>query len=44
MAEIELDNPDVYRKDAPVDDRGRVHIGTEYADKRVTVVVEVNDD
>lgn len=43
MADVEMNDPDVYRKNAPVDDRGRVHIGREHANKDVTIVVEVQD-
>jgi len=43
MAEVKVTDPDVYRKEAPVDDRGRVAIGKEHAEESVTVVVEVNE-
>jgi len=43
MADIEVSDPDVYRKTAPVDSRGRVSIGRDLAGESVTIVVEVNE-
>jgi len=43
MAKVVIEDPDVHRKDAPVDTRGRVSIGKEHEGENVTVVVEVHD-
>lgn len=43
MATVEVENPDVHRKDVPVDDRGRVVIGKKYSGQEVTVIVEVDE-
>lgn len=39
-----VENPDVYRKEVPVDNRGRVSVGREHAGKTVTVVVEIENN
>jgi len=44
MATVTVDNPDVHRKDVPVDDRGRVVVGKEYSGEDVTVIVEVDNE
>lgn len=45
MADVTIENPDEYRKNVPVDDRGRVSVGKSLAGERVTIVVErVEDD
>lgn len=43
MARVVIEDPDVHRKGAPVDTRGRVSIGQEHEGKKVTVVVEIHD-
>lgn len=44
MPQITLDDPEAYRVNVPVDDRGRVVVGQGLAGKRVTVVAEVSGD
>lgn len=44
MAEVTIDDPDDYRKQAPVDDRGRVVIGKRFAGKKVNIAIEINDE
>jgi len=44
MADVQIEDPDVYRKEIPVDNRGRVTVGKEYEGKTVNVVMEVVDD
>jgi hypothetical protein len=44
MAEVTFDDPETYRDNVPVDDRGRVVIGKEHSGKRVRIAVEVLDD
>ena len=44
MAEITMTDPDVYRENVPVDDRGRVVVGKALAGKSVRVCVEVLDE
>lgn len=43
MAKTTIEDPDIYRKCVPVDDRGRVVIGRQLAGKKVNIVVEVED-
>lgn len=44
VANVTVEDPDEYRKSAPVDDRGRVTVGRQYAGKKVNVVIEVVDE
>lgn len=44
MATVEIEDPDVHRKGAPVDERGRVSVGREFAGENVTVVVERQEE
>lgn len=44
MARMTIDDPDEYKSQVPVDDRGRVTVGKEYAGKNVNVAVEVSED
>lgn len=44
VVEVTITDPDVHRKDVPVDDRGRVVIGREHAGKKVTIVVKVSEN
>jgi len=44
MPDVQFEDPDVYRKEVPVDDRGRVVIGREHSGKTVTIAVEVNEN
>jgi hypothetical protein len=41
---LKINDPDEYRSDVSVDDRGRVTIGKQFANQRVNVAVEVVDD
>lgn len=44
MAEVTIHDPDEYRENVPVDDRGRVVVGKKLAGERIRVCVEVIDD
>ena len=44
MAEFTMTDPDVYRENVPVDDRGRIVVGKALAGKRVRVCVELVDE
>jgi len=44
MAEMCITDPDEYRAEIPVDDRGRVVVGKQYAGKKVNVTVEVVEE
>ena len=44
MAQITMDDPDVYRDGVPVDDRGRIVVGKQYAGTKVRVAMEVVDE
>jgi len=43
MGDVVIEDADVYRKKAPVDQNGRVSVGKEYAGESVTIAVEVDD-
>jgi len=44
MGDVTIEDADVYRKKAPVDQNGRVSVGKEFAGESVTIAVEVADD
>lgn len=44
MVTLLINDPDVCRKDAPVDERGRVSVGKALAGENVTVVVERQEE
>lgn len=44
MAKTTIDNPDVYKESIKVGNDGGVHLSTDLAGERVTLVAEVIDD
>jgi len=44
MGQVTVDDPDEQRTNSKVDGQGRVYIGSDYAGKKVNVVVEVVAD